>query len=188
MQYFWVDTCCIDKTDKAELSRSIKSMFRWYQNAVVCYVYLADVPSEPFRQSASFTHGWTLQELLAPRSVVFYSADGEPLGDKGSLEQQIHEIMSISRAALQEIPLQQCTEDERFPWTETCETALEEDKVYSLLGMFDVDITTMYRAGFAQAFQRLREQIRKRKTCLRDLRVTNRTDDKRRIENRVAYW
>jgi hypothetical protein len=39
LQYFWVDTCCIDKSDKAELSHAIQSMFRWYQNATKCYVY-----------------------------------------------------------------------------------------------------------------------------------------------------
>jgi hypothetical protein len=43
LQYFWVDTCCIDKTDKAELSHAIRSMFRWYQNATRCYMYLSDV-------------------------------------------------------------------------------------------------------------------------------------------------
>jgi hypothetical protein len=30
LHYFWVDTCCIDKSDKAELSHAIQSMFRWY--------------------------------------------------------------------------------------------------------------------------------------------------------------
>jgi hypothetical protein len=40
LRYFWVDTCCIDKTDKAELSHAIRTMSRWYQNATRCYVYL----------------------------------------------------------------------------------------------------------------------------------------------------
>src|ERR1700710_967389 len=31
LQYFWVDTCCIDKDNGAELSHSINSMFRWYR-------------------------------------------------------------------------------------------------------------------------------------------------------------
>lgn len=39
----WVDTCCIDKTNGAELSEAINSMFRWYRKAGVCFVYLADV-------------------------------------------------------------------------------------------------------------------------------------------------
>ena len=43
-QYFWVDTCCIDKSNNTELSEAINSMFRWYRNAAICYVYLSDVP------------------------------------------------------------------------------------------------------------------------------------------------
>src|ERR1700753_676062 len=30
LQYFWVDTCCIDQTNNVELTESINSMFRWY--------------------------------------------------------------------------------------------------------------------------------------------------------------
>jgi hypothetical protein len=86
--YFWVDTCCIDKRNDAEVSRSINSMFRWYRNARRCYVYLSDVSSPPvdtnnecnprpwesdFRKSRWFTRGWTLQELLAPASIEFFS-------------------------------------------------------------------------------------------------------------------
>jgi Heterokaryon incompatibility protein (HET) len=43
LQYFWVDTCCIDKSNSVELQEAINSMFRWYQNAAKCYVYLSDV-------------------------------------------------------------------------------------------------------------------------------------------------
>lgn len=43
LDYFWVDTCCIDRASSAELSEAINSMFRWYQRASKCYVYLADV-------------------------------------------------------------------------------------------------------------------------------------------------
>jgi hypothetical protein len=88
LRYFWVDTCCIDKSDKAELSHAIRSMFRWYQNATKCYAYISDVSTrkrefdymvtdftwEPaFRSSRWFTRGWTLQELLAPSIVEFFS-------------------------------------------------------------------------------------------------------------------
>ena len=40
LQYFWVDTCCINKANKAEHSLVIRSMFRWYRKAARCYVYL----------------------------------------------------------------------------------------------------------------------------------------------------
>src|ERR1700760_983622 len=113
LHYFWIDTCCIDKSNNTELVKAINSMFRWYQNAARCYVYLSDVSirtqddqaphvewDSAFRNSRWFTRGWTLQELLAPRIVEFYSRDHVRLGDKTSLEQQIHEITSINLEAL----------------------------------------------------------------------------------------
>jgi hypothetical protein len=43
LEYFWVDSCCIDKSSSAELQEAINSMFRWYRDAAKCYVYLSDV-------------------------------------------------------------------------------------------------------------------------------------------------
>jgi hypothetical protein len=42
LEYFWVDSCCIDKTSSAELSEAINSMFRWHQSVlpVVFWVIL----------------------------------------------------------------------------------------------------------------------------------------------------
>ena len=104
LEYVWIDTCCIDKTDAVELQRSINSMFRWYKNAAKCYVYLSDVliPDDEvennsnldvesvFRTARWFTRGWTLQELIAPRCVEFFSQKRERLGDRNSLEKQIY--------------------------------------------------------------------------------------------------
>ncbi|KAF2019218.1 hypothetical protein BU24DRAFT_115082 [Aaosphaeria arxii CBS 175.79] len=91
-------------------------MFSWYRNASRCYVYLVDVSvpqhqagskagtryiwEDGFRKSRWFTRGWTLQELLAPASVEFFSSEGTRLGDKKSLEDIIHEITDIPRQAL----------------------------------------------------------------------------------------
>ena len=112
LQYFWVDTCCIDKSNNTELSEAINSMFHWYRNATRCYVYLIDVltneqtdlspePWEaPFRNSRWFTRGWTLQELAAPPSVEFFCPNGKRLGDKKSLEGQLHKITGIPVSAL----------------------------------------------------------------------------------------
>jgi hypothetical protein len=36
LQYFWIDTCCIDKGDAAELAKAINSMFHWYKRASKC--------------------------------------------------------------------------------------------------------------------------------------------------------
>jgi hypothetical protein len=129
LQYFWVDTCCIDKANSVELQEAINSMFRWYQNAAKCYVYLSDVSTSKqkasdrfskytwesaFRSSRWFTRGWTLQELLAPGSVEFFSRERNRLGNKKTLEQQIHEITGIAITALQGTPLSQFEVGDRF--------------------------------------------------------------------------
>ena len=54
LQYFWVDTCCIDKSSSAELAEAINSMFHWYRRAAKCYAYLSDV-SIPEHNGRQFT-------------------------------------------------------------------------------------------------------------------------------------
>ncbi|KAF2259726.1 WD40 repeat-like protein [Lojkania enalia] len=198
LEWFWIDTCCIDKANKGELSQAIKSMFRWYQNAVKCYAYLSDVSTakrkasdeiskftwEPaFRVSRWFTRGWTLQELLAPTSVEFFSQEWKRLGDKRSLRQQIYKITGIPDLALQGTPLSQFSVNERLSWIENRQTKLEEDKAYSLLGIFDVFIPPIYSEGTARAFKRLMDEIDKQQKCIQDLHLTDPRDDKKRIED-----
>jgi len=194
LRYFWIDTCCIDKENAGELGAAINSMFRWYQNAERCYVYLSDV-SKPnngaesqrvwekaFRKSRWFTRGWTLQELLAPTSVEFFSQECSRLGDIPSLMQLIHETTRIPKAALGGAPLPRFSEKMRFSWIERRNTRDEEDKAYSLLGIFDVEMPLRYGEGSASAFKRLEEEIERLNKCLQDLRTTNPPDDKKRIE------
>ncbi|KAF1927223.1 uncharacterized protein M421DRAFT_18033, partial [Didymella exigua CBS 183.55] len=38
-EWAWIDTCCIDETNNADLSEAINSMFRWYQRSAACYIY-----------------------------------------------------------------------------------------------------------------------------------------------------
>ncbi len=172
LKYFWIDTCCIDKSSSAELQEAITSMFRWYHNATRCYVYLSDVSvgdcdasgrqlpwESTFRASRWFTRGWTLQELLAPDSVEFFSQEGKRLGDKRSLEQQIHEITRIAVQALHGTPLSQFSINERFQWAEQRQTTREEDWAYSLLGIFDISIPLMYGEGKKNAVNRLTKEI-----------------------------
>ncbi|KAF2682033.1 HET-domain-containing protein [Lentithecium fluviatile CBS 122367] len=198
LHYFWVDTCCIDKSNPAEVQKAINSMFRWYKNAEKCYVFLQDVSAmkrkarsedfeytwEPaFWRSRWFTRGWTLQELLAPVSVEFFSQEWKKLGDKESLAQQIHEATGIPHRALQGAPMFQFSDKERFSWIQSRETTVEEDKAYALLGIFNVELPLCYNEGYACAFKRLQQEISKLNTCLQDLRSTDPRDDKRRIED-----
>jgi hypothetical protein len=176
LQYFWVDTCCIDKSSGDELSTAINSMFRWYQRASKCYVYLSDIRTpdelidaqefritweESFRRSRWFTRGWTLQELLAPASVEFFSKEGKRLGSRISLEQEIHEITKIPIRVLRGQRLSEFTIDERMSWAEKRRTTVKEDKAYCLLGIFGVFMPLIYGEGEEHAYLRLRRKITK---------------------------
>ncbi|KAI1150620.1 heterokaryon incompatibility protein-domain-containing protein [Nemania diffusa] len=178
LQHFWIDTCCIDQSNTVELTRAINSMFRWYKNAAKCYAYLSDVPRtkdalsissvspprprawEPaFRKSRWFTRGWTLQELLAPRVVEFISSDGVKLGDKATLEYEIHKITGIGLGALRGRDLSNFSFEERMSWMRNRQTKEEEDIVYSLLGIFGVFLPLIYGEGKVHAHKRLRAEI-----------------------------
>ncbi|KAA8629413.1 hypothetical protein SMACR_08962 [Sordaria macrospora] len=195
LKFFWVDTCCIDKSDSAELQHALNSMFYWYRSAVKCYVDLADVSTHQhgdgpgwqlaFRKSRWFSRGWTLQELIAPTIVEFFSKEGERLGDKKSLEQEIHSITGIPRKAFQGVPLPDFSVAERMRWIEKRDTTRKEDKVYSLFGIFDVHMPLIYGEGRQKALKRLQDKVHKDYLCLAKLWPTDPRDphvDKERIE------
>lgn len=92
LEYAWIDTCCINKQSSRELEEAINSMFKWYQKASICYTYLSDVangnhrhPGSKFFSSRWFQRGWTLQELLAARTVRFYNQEWRYIGTKADL-------------------------------------------------------------------------------------------------------
>ncbi|PIL28922.1 hypothetical protein GSI_08969 [Ganoderma sinense ZZ0214-1] len=169
-QYIWIDSCCIDKTSSAELSEAINSMYAWYARAEICYAFLADVPPaadhrkprSDFRGSLWFTRGWTLQELIAPRDVLFLSGDWAPIGPKYALVDLIQDITGISEEALLHVePLDQFSVAQRLSWAAGRETTRVEDQAYSLLGIFDINMPTLYGEG-DRAFRRLQEEIMQR--------------------------
>ncbi|KKP05803.1 hypothetical protein THAR02_02087 [Trichoderma harzianum] len=187
--YAWIDTCCIDKTNLVELSEAINSMFRWYQRASICYAFLSDVPSgDNFRQKGSkfqssrwFQRGWTLQELLAPKTMRFYGAVSPSdahnrqaaidtnlvqgwrlLGNKGSMSTTIASITGIPRHYLLGIAaLHTASIAQRMSWAAHRDTKRKEDLAYCLLGIFNITMPMIYGEGGEQAFFRLQEQIMK---------------------------
>jgi hypothetical protein len=177
LNHVWVDTCCIRKADTVELQTALNSMFRWYRDAEVCYVYLADVSKNDgdpewvwehsFRKSRWFTRGWTLQELLAPHKLLFFSHEGRYLGDRQTLAPQVHEITGIPLPALRgTTPVSGFSVDDRLSWIRGRNTKYEEDKAYSLLGLFDVFMNLIYGEGEEEALDRLRRKIDKRQKRL----------------------
>ncbi|KAF2733273.1 HET-domain-containing protein, partial [Polyplosphaeria fusca] len=174
LQYFWIDTCCIDKWDRRERSKAINSMFRWYKDAARCYVFLPDVSTAAdasqsaweasFLASEWFTRGWTLQELIAPIYVGFFSCEGRRIGDKMSLEPLVHKatgvpVEALRNGALDEFTIDEFTIDERRGWAKDRKTTEEEDAAYCLLGILDVAIPAAYGEGVEKAWRRLQAEL-----------------------------
>jgi hypothetical protein len=82
------------------------------------------------------------------------------LGDRISLERQIHEITGIAREALQGQSLSDFGVDQRFKWGENRQTTEEEDMAYCLLGIFDIFLPLIYGEGLSNAMRRLRKEIK----------------------------
>lgn len=166
--YVWIDTCCIDKSSSAELSEAINSMFEIYEGAGLCYAHLADVdnadlpklPESAFRESRWFKRGWTLQELIAPRKVLFFTSTWEKIQDKESLSDVIEEITGINSSILQGYSTPpQASIVERMSWAADRRTTRLEDEAYSLMGLFGVNMPTVYGEGHEHAFERLQHEI-----------------------------
>ncbi|KAI4095251.1 MAG: hypothetical protein LQ339_007310 [Xanthoria mediterranea] len=169
-KYLWVDTCCIDKTSSAELTESINSMYRWYQDSRICYVYLADFVLEKaqqengftfrkcrtFRESRWFRRGWTLQELLAPKHVVFYDAEWMEIGSKNLLQTHLTNICRISTRHL--FNPKEASVAAKMSWASGRQTTRVEDVAYSLLGLFEINMPLIYGEG-QNAFFRLQREI-----------------------------
>lgn len=157
--WVWNDTCCIDKRNNAELEGAINSMYRWYAEAAICLAYLHDVPdgcavkTQPsaFRGSNWFKRGWTLQELLAPRCLVFLSNQWKYLGTKAGLADLLQEITAIDADVLTfRLPIQRVSIARRMSWASNRKTSKTEDEAYSLLVGTGALSRWRYRADIGQ--------------------------------------
>lgn len=174
-EYIWIDNCCIDKSSSAELSEAINSMYLWYAEAGICYAYLADVDalglnpqlqSMEFRYCLSrsrwFTRGWTLQELLAPREMVFFSKDWTVIGTKSELRTVLSDVTGIDESILERpSKLYSASIAKRMSWAADRRTTRAEDLAYCLMGVFSVNMPMLYGEGFLKAYLRLQEEIMK---------------------------
>ncbi|SPJ80070.1 related to beta transducin-like protein [Fusarium torulosum] len=172
IKYVWIDTCCINKDSSKELDEAINSMFQWYRRASVCYTYLTDVthdddtwdPTSKFYSSSWFRRGWTLQELLAPGVLRFYSQNWDLLGTKADLSGEIEKITGIPRKFLLGwVDFHQASVAQRMSWASKRETKREEDMAYCLLGIFNVTMPMIYGEG-RRAFKRLQLRIMEQTT------------------------
>lgn len=165
LEYVWVDTCCINKDSSAELREAINSMYRWYENSSICYVFLDDVDvgcrkvKKQMRSSIWFTRGWTLQELIAPRELKFFDRGWAYMGSKESLIHDLAKWTGIDSSVLchskaySSFPIAV-----RMFWASKRATTRVEDTAYCLMGIFGVNMPLLYGEG-EKAFLRLQLEI-----------------------------
>ncbi|KAG1862996.1 heterokaryon incompatibility protein-domain-containing protein, partial [Suillus tomentosus] len=174
-QYVWIDTCCIDKNSSAALAEGINSMFAWYENAQVCYVYLDDVTDNgdsetesAFAKSEWFTRGWTLQELIAPTSLFFFDSRWREIGSKNSLAGLLSSITRVHANVLTRVNAgsdklvatrESFSVATKMSWAAGRKTTRPEDRAYSLMGLFKVHMPVIYGEGEQKAFFRLQLEI-----------------------------
>ncbi|KAG0703993.1 hypothetical protein DFH29DRAFT_404756 [Suillus ampliporus] len=167
----WSDTCCIKKNDPAELEISIKSMFDWYHHSALTIVYLSDVlpssKSGALANSAWNTRGWTVQEFLAPKVILFYWKDWTLyLGDctpnhkeSDAIMRELESATGIDRRVVKAFRPGMPGAREKLQWASRRVTKLEEDIAYSLSGIFNVRLSVDYGERKQNALGRLLQEI-----------------------------
>ncbi|KAI0142824.1 HET-domain-containing protein [Xylariaceae sp. FL1272] len=172
LDYMWIDTCCINKTDSSELQEAINSMYRWYENATVCFAHLSDTVHTAkgrdlsrdlysvMRNDAWFSRGWTLQELVAPRNLLLYDSNWKLIGNKKSLSWELQLITGVDAELLEGVKqLHDFCIAQRMSWACGRFTTRPEDSTYSLFGIFGINMPMLYGEGRERAFLRLQEEI-----------------------------
>ncbi|KIW10635.1 hypothetical protein PV08_11599 [Exophiala spinifera] len=169
IKYAWIDTCCIDKSSSTQLNEAINSMYRWYQRSRLCYAYLSDLsPAATLEDDLAncrwFTRGWTLQELIAPKEILFLDQQWSVTCTKLEKAELLSTITGVNKDVLRnKLPLSSRSIAQRMSWVAARETTRIEDMAYCLLGIFDVNMPLIYGEE-EKAFARLQEEILKTST------------------------
>ncbi|KAG2346774.1 hypothetical protein BDR05DRAFT_987924 [Suillus weaverae] len=170
-RWAWMDTCCIDKNSNTELQESVNSMFIWYRYSALTIVYLCDVPpsSQPgaLARSVWNERGWTFQEFVAPKVVIFYQKDWSLyLGDRSpnhkespAIMKELEDAIGIDRQALITFRPGMSDVRQRLQWASSRVTTLQEDVAYSLFGIFGVHLPVIYGEKKQNALGRLLQEI-----------------------------
>jgi len=170
-RWAWTDTCCIDQGNNVEVQESVNSMFVWYRHSALTIVYLSDVsPSSmpgALAESVWNTRGWTVQEFLAPRCVLFYRRDWTLyLNDRSpnhkesvTIMRELADATGIDPQSLVAFRPGMKDAREKLRWASRRVTTLQEDTAYSLFGIFGIHLPVIYGEKKQNALGRLLQEI-----------------------------
>ncbi|KAI5982357.1 hypothetical protein EDC04DRAFT_3132001 [Pisolithus marmoratus] len=165
----WSDTCCIDKATSSILNQSLTSMYKWYADSAATIVFLAGIahPSKLGNLICSLwmIRAWTLQELLAPKVIVFYDSEWQPfLGNTSAnhkeswkIMQELADAVKIPHGTIVRFSPDDLGIRKKLRLTSSHNTSVE-DVAYALIGIFKSDIRPHYGEG-ADALGHLLEEI-----------------------------
>ena len=101
----------------------------------------------------------TLQELIAPKDIIFFDSVFESRGTKVTLVETLCEASKIDKWLLMgEKSLSGFSVAQKMSWAANRRTTRKEDQAYSMLGIFDLNMPLLYGEG-DKAFRRLQEEI-----------------------------
>ncbi|KAF6838836.1 ankyrin repeat-containing protein [Colletotrichum musicola] len=180
LEYLWCNTYCTDFIDPKEVGQSINSSFQLFRSSTICIAHLVDVdtPSSNAIDSAGqvvtsglperlwhsrwFTRSWTLQELITPPRLVFYSRDWKYIGERSELRSLLYDITSIDPYILAGGDLSRIPIARKMFWAANRNATSLEDVAYALHGLFGVHRTPLYGESLEEAFCKLQEEIAKK--------------------------
>ena len=117
------------------------------------------MPQRLLLSSNWFGRGWTLQELIGPKTMIFCNNDWHIIGTKLELTAELSRKTKIPESVLSHATKPSaCSVAQRMSWAAERDTTRLEDRAYSLMGLFDVYMPLIYGER-EKAFLRLQQHI-----------------------------
>lgn len=170
LQWLWNDAVCINRRSIDALSKTLNSLAEIYRKSRLCIVYLHDLfdteashfDVERGLSSCSWIkHVWMLPQLIFSTVLQFYDAQWMHIGSKRQLSAELSRITAIEEGVLDgSESLEDYPNCVKMSWAAGLSAEAIEDVAYSLLAVFNVNMTIRYGEGM-ESFLRLQEEILK---------------------------